>query len=141
MSGYWIVVASASRARFFEAKGKDCEMREIVTLTNPFSRQHEGELVSDRKGHAISSTTGGHSLGGEKDAKRHEADQFARMVCERLEQGRNDAAYGEFYVIAAPQFLGQLRQHMSKPLQSLVGQEYAKDLTTASEEQIRAQLM
>lgn len=141
MSGYWIVVASAGRARFFEAKGKDCVMNEIMTLTNPYSRQHEGDLVSDKQGRAANSATGAHSVGGEKDAKQHEAEVFAKTVCEELEKGRNDNAYGEFYLIAPPQFLGLLRQHMSKPLANLVGATFAKDLTLASEDQIRARLV
>ena len=138
---FWIIVANASRARFFEAVGKDCQMREIFTLTHPNSRQHEGDLISDGAGHVMSSATGGHSMGGENAAKQHEADLFARAVCERLEQGRNKGSYAKLYLIAEPQFLGRMRQRMSKPLQNMVGDEFAKDLTMASEAQIRAQLM
>ena len=141
MSAYWIVVANAARARIFEAEAKDSAMREVIDLAHPDSRQHEGDLVSDRGGHVLNGTTGGHSVDRDDPAKHHAAEVFAKEVCERLEQGRLDQSYRKLYVIAEPQFLGLLRQHMGKPLHEVVRAEIAKDLTTAGEQQIREQVM
>ena len=141
MAAYWIIVANASRARIFEAEGRYADMREIIDLTHPDSRQHEGDLVSDRGGHMLSGTTGSHAIDREQVAKQQEAEVFAKSVCERLEQGRNAGNYGKLHIVAAPRFLGLIRQHMSKPLQAMVGEEIAKDLTMADENQVRAQFV
>lgn len=140
MSSTWIVVADASRARIFKADTPSGGMTEIETLAHPESRQHEGDLVSDRSGHVVSSTTGGHNFGRDEEWKHEAANRFAIEVCGHLEKGHNAGSYGKLYLIAAPAFLGLLRQHMGKPVQGLVSDEIAKDLTTADDAQIRAQL-
>jgi protein required for attachment to host cells len=136
----WIVVANASRARIFEAAASDTQMHEIETLVHPESRQHEGDLISDHAGHVYNGTTGGHSIDRLDTAKHQEADEFAHALCETLEHGRNAGRFHRLYLIAAPQFLGLLRKHMSKPLQNMVGHEYAKDLTMAKEAEIRTMI-
>jgi len=141
MSAYWIVVANAARARIFEAEATDSAMREVIDLAHPDSRRHAGDLVSDRAGHVLSGTTGGHSIDRGERAKQHAADVFAREICEQLERGRQDQSYRKLYLVAEPQFLGLLRQHMGKPLHDVVRAEVAKDLTTAGEKQIREQVM
>jgi len=134
----WIVVANAGRARIFEVTVSDGQMREIETLVHPESRQHQGDLVSDQAGHAFSAKTGSHSIDRQDVTKHQQADEFARRLCQTLEQGRNQGLFQRLYLIAAPQFLGLLRKHMSKPLQHLVSDEFAKDLTMADEAQIRS---
>jgi len=141
MSAYWIVVANAGRVRIFEAEAQDSSMREIIDMANPGARQHEGELLSDRGGHAMSSTTGGHGMYHEEAAHRHQAEVFAREVCERLEQGRLEGSYRKLYLVAAPHFLGMLRKYMARPLHEVVRAEVSKDLTTAEPARIRAQVM
>lgn len=140
MSTIWTLVADASRARVFQADAPNGALREIITLTHPASRQHEGDLVSDRSGHDLDPTTGGHGLGRGQEHKADEAMHFAKEICERLEQGHNEGSYGKLYLMAAPHFLGLLRQHLAKPVQQLVADEVDKDLTTADEAEIRAHL-
>jgi protein required for attachment to host cells len=136
----WIVVANASRARIFEAAAADTQMHEIENLVHPESRQHEGDLISDHAGHVYNGTTGGHSINRLETAKQQEAEGFARYLCETLEHARTTGRFHKLYLIAAPHFLGLLRHHLSRPLQEMVGQEYAKDLTRATEAQIRTMI-
>jgi protein required for attachment to host cells len=140
MSTIWTVVADASRARIFQGGEPGNALREIITLAHPESRLHEGDLVSDRSGHDMDSTTGGHGVGRGHEHKDDEANHFAKEVCQRLEQGQNEGSYSKLYVIAAPAFLGLLRQHMAKPVQGLISDEIAKELTTADDAQIREHL-
>ncbi len=140
MSAYWVVVANASRVRIFEADAHDSAMREIVDMANPASRLHEGDLVSDRGGHVMSGTTGGHGVYHEEAAKQHQAELFAREVCERLEHGRIEGSYRKLYLVAAPQFLGLLRRFMGRSLQDVIRMEVSKDLTTADPARIYAQV-
>lgn len=140
MSTTWIVVADASRARIFRADAPNSALTEIDTLAHPESRLHEGDLVSDRTGHVVSSTTGGHNFGRDEVAKHAEADRFAAEVSRHLEQGHNQGGYAKLYLIAPPAFLGLLRQHLPKTVHDMVASEIAKDLTTENDAQIRAQL-
>ena len=140
MSAYWIVVANASRVRIFEAEAHDSGMREIIDMAHPASRLREGELVSDRGGHVMHGTTGGHGVYRAEAARQHEAEVFAREVCERLEQGRVEGSYRKLYIVAAPQFLGLLRRYMRRPLHDMVREEIAKDLTVADPGQIHTQV-
>ena len=138
MSAYWIVVANASRARIFEADAKDTAMREIASMVHPASRLHEGDLISDNRGQVLSAANGGHSQSKEARAKQHEAEVFARQICERLEQARLDGEFRRLYLLASPRFLGLMRKHMAKPLSDKVYEAASKDLTLAEPVSINA---
>jgi protein required for attachment to host cells len=140
MSTTWVVVADASRARIFQADTPAGALTEIETLAHPESRLHEGDLVSDRSGQDLDPNTGGHNMGRGKEWKQEEIGHFAKEVCLHLEQGHSKGSYAKLYLMAAPAFLGELRQHLAKPVHSLVAGEIAKDLTTEDNAQIRAHL-
>jgi protein required for attachment to host cells len=140
MSKICIVVADGSRARVFTADKPAGTLDEIEALSNPEARLHEGDIVSDRSGHAMSATGGGHDMGGRDQAKGELANRFAAEVCKRLEKGRIENAFGKLYVMASPAFLGLLRKHQSDALRGMISDEIAKDFTREAPERIRAQL-
>ena len=140
MTTTWIVVADACRARFFKTDKPKEPLFEIETLGNPQSRLHEGDLVSDRGGRGSNGGGSSHGLDTGNTAKNETANRFAGEVCERLEQGRQNGAFGKLYVVGAPAFLGLMRKHQSANLRSLISAEIAKDLTTQTPERIREQL-
>jgi protein required for attachment to host cells len=140
MNTTWIVVADASRARIFRADTPSGPLTEIETLAHPASRQHEGDLVSDRSGQDLDPNTGGHNMGRGKEWKQEEIRHFAKEVCRHLEQEHNKGSYAKLYLMAAPAFLGELRQHLAKPVHAAVAGEIDKDLTTGDDAQIRAHL-
>jgi protein required for attachment to host cells len=130
MSSTWIVVADASRARFFTAEKSAGPLFEIQTLSNPEARLHERDLVTDRRGRK----------NGGSVTKTETANRFANAVCSHLENGRHSQAFRKLYILGSPNFLGMLRKHQSSSLRSLIREEIPKDLTTQSPERIRAQL-
>ena len=140
MSATWIVVADASRARFFAVDRPAGPLSEIETLSNPHARLHEGDLVSDRGGRDRNGGGSLHGLKSGSSTKDELASRFAGEVCEHLEQGRRRGAFDKLYVVGAPTFLGLIRKHQSAKLRGLVGDEISKDLTTQAPERIRAQL-
>jgi protein required for attachment to host cells len=140
MHSTWIVVADACRARFFAADRPAGPLIEMDSLSNPQARLHEGDLVTDRGGRDVSGNGGRHGLGTPNAAKTESTQRFAGEVCAVLEAGRRRHAFDRLYVLSAPAFLGMLRQHQSNGLRSLVTREVAKDVTTQTPEQIRAQL-
>jgi len=140
MSKICIVVADGSRARVFTADKPAGPLDEIEALSNPEARLHEGDIVSDRSGHVMSATGGGHNVGGKDQAKGEVANRFAAEVCKRLEQGRIGNAFDKLYVMASPGFLGLLRKHQSDALRCLISDEIPKDFTRETPDRIRAQL-
>jgi protein required for attachment to host cells len=140
MSSTWIVVADASRARIFQADTPTAALTEIETLTHPVSRQHEGDLISDKAGRDANSGSGSHGFDRGHEAKSEETIRFAAEICRHLEQGHSKGSYAKLYLMAPPAFLGELRQHLAKPVHGLVADEITKDLTTAETAQIRAHL-
>lgn len=140
MSNIWVVVADASRARFFKADKPAGALDEIETLSNPEMRLHEGDLVSDRGGRGNSGNGAKHGYGNANEAKDGSANRFAAEVCRHIEKGRNSQAFDRLYVMAAPSFLGMLRKHQSDALRGLIRDEVATDVTTQSADRIRGRL-
>lgn len=140
MSSIWVVVADSGRARVFAADKAVGPLTELETLTNPEARLHEGDLVTDRGGRDANSSGSSHGLGERRSAKDNVANQFASELCKHLEKRRNGLAFSKLYLVCAPAFLGLIRKHLSSSLNGLIGDAIAKDLTTASSEQIRSQL-
>lgn len=136
----WILVADNSRARIFVAEKAKSPLQEIRTLAFPEARLHEGDLVTDKGGRDRAPGSGGHGFDG-GDAHKHEnADRFAAQVCAELESARNAGELRKLYVVAAPTFLGLLRQHQSHALSQLVAGEVDKNLSTQDPATIRGSL-
>lgn len=141
MAVTWIVRASSSRARVCESDGPKRPLREVADFEHPESRMHEQELTSDLPGRAFDSVGDGrHAMGQTVDPKQQHAIQFARQVSDYLEKGRNEAAFSRLYVIAAPAFLGLLRQHYGDSLAAMVAGEVDKDLTSLRLDELEAYL-
>jgi protein required for attachment to host cells len=140
MNNTWIVVADASRARFFAADKSTGALQEFEDFSNPQARLHEGDLVSDKSGRDSDRNGASHGFGSANRAKQETANRFASELCAHLEAGRQRKAFGKLYVLGAPAFLGMMRKHQSAGVRELISDEIAKDLTTQPAERIRAQL-
>jgi len=136
----WVLVADNSRARFFAAEKATSPLLEVQDLTYPEARLHEGDLVTDKQGRDRNPGRGAHGVGGDGAAKQEGADRFALMVCNELENARNNGTFRKLYVVAAPAFLGMLRKHQSAALKQLVVGEMDKNLATKDPATIRKQL-
>jgi len=136
----WILVADNSRARIFVADKAKGPLEEIRTLASPEARLHEGDLVTDKGGRDRSPGGAGHGV-NDGDAHKHEnAERFAAQVCAELETARNAGDLRKLYVVAAPTFLGMLRQHQSPALRQLVAGEVDKNLSIQDPATIRKAL-
>ena len=74
------------------------------------------------------------------DPKQQEAIRFAKQVCDRLSAGHSQGSFNKLYIIAAPAFLGLLRDGMTTPLRHLVAGEVSKNLASHGIDQIREHL-
>ena len=141
MKATWVVVADSSRARIFKPETPSSPLTELETLTHPESRLHDQELTSDLPGkHANDTGIGAHGFEDKTEPKKQEAINFAHELARELEKAYTDHEFRQLILVAAPAFLGLLRETLSEPVRAVVRLEIDKDLTKESAEDIRAHL-
>lgn len=137
----WVVVADSSRARIFTVQTPRGPLEELESLVNPEGRMHERDLTADKPGRAFDSVgEGRHATGQMISAKEQEILRFAKDISDRLEAARVEGKCDKLILIAAPKFLGHLRQNLSTPTTALVTQEINKNLAQQDAAEIRQHL-
>jgi protein required for attachment to host cells len=136
----WILVADSSRARIFTADTPSSPLEEIEDFSHVESRIHDREITSDLPGRIKSTAGGGHAFEQPTDPKDHEADNFAHLVAKFLQDAHNAKRFDRLLIIAAPEFLGLLRNHLQESIKQLIRFELDKDLTMMSAANIRQHL-
>jgi protein required for attachment to host cells len=112
-------------------------MHEELDLVNPQARLHEQELVSDLPGRSFDRAgEGRHAMESRTGPKRVTQIAFAREIAHHLEQVRNSGACERLVVIAAPAFLGLLRNELSDALHKATVASLDKDLTALGSNEI-----
>lgn len=132
MDRVWIVVADAARARILATEGRPGKtLEELEVLVHGESRQHDQDLTTDRpgRGWANASGDGRHAMSPPTDPAVHERDRFAQALAERLRTGRNAGHYDHLVIVAAPAFLGALREQLDPGVARVVSAEVAKNIT------------
>ncbi|WP_447554532.1 host attachment protein [Vreelandella sp. EE22] len=132
----YIVVADAGRARIFTYAAN--KLTEKENLAHAEGRMHEGDLVTDSPGADVhsSAASSSHSSAEGGAALEHENEMFAKDVVQHLVDARTSNKMDELILVAAPKFLGLLRDKLDKPTQKMVTHTLSKDLTKASSEEI-----
>jgi protein required for attachment to host cells len=137
----WIIAADSTACRIFVADSPAAQLREIEVLSNPQGRLREQDLVSDLPGRTFDSAgPGRHAKEVEVGPKKHEAVLFAGRVVERLEAGRVRHEFDKLAIVAAPEFLGLLRDKLTPPLRALVLHEIDKNVSRLDPKEIRSRL-
>lgn len=138
MNKTWVVTAESSRARIFTAENRIAPLSELEDFAHTEGRARDQELVSDKAGRGFDGTVEGrHGMEKQFDAKHHEAVAFARRIAERIESGRARGEFAQLVLIAAPEFLGILRQQLSSHTSRLVSKTVDKNLVQRQENEIR----
>lgn len=110
----WVVVADGNRARFFETPGLKLELREIEDLVN---------IVPSETARS------------DKDREK-----FAKIVADRVEQGRLHRRYQRLRLAVEPKFLGMLRERLSEETRQMIFEEINEDLSALDTREIQAHL-
>ena len=113
---YWaVVVADESSAIVYARDSLSGPLRELFSLHNDTARKKTDQLISDSGGRSFDSYgKGRHTMGHEKaDPQKTAAIAFAKQIAERIAKGMYDGSYRGFALVAAPRFLGVLREAVS----------------------------
>jgi protein required for attachment to host cells len=144
-----IVVADRSEARFYDLVRRNAPLRAAGVLANPAARQHDRDLQSDRPGRVFDhapvagqrrGAVSRHGTSGERSARKHEAERFARRVVRELGKAARDGRFDRLVLVAAPAFLGLLRAALPKGLKQTLAATVAKDLIHEPENALRSKL-
>ncbi|MEQ8798991.1 MAG: host attachment protein [Salinisphaeraceae bacterium] len=124
----WIVVADSARARIFERDGRWQPLAELQGLAHPESRLHHGDLKTGGRGEQQESTgRASHASDWSTTPSQQEAKRFAREVADTLHEGRTQNRFERLVLVAAPAFLGRLRDKLDGPTQHCVTQTLDKN--------------
>jgi len=141
MEPTWILVADSARARLFSVERPRGPLNEHSDYVNPADRLRDQDLETDAPGRGARSGGGGrYSMGGDTGTKDHYAKRFARDLADVLHKGRAAHKFRRLYVMAAPNFLGALREFMDPPTAACVVGSYAKDVVRERPDGIRKHL-
>ena len=112
---YLVVVADEYRAIIYSRDTLTGPLRKLRTFTNETARMKTGELLSDRGGRSFDSHgQGRHTMAGDRDApQQHVAKAFAKDIAEMIAAESHKGTCRGYAVVAAPRFLGMLRQEFA----------------------------
>lgn len=142
MKSIMVVVADSSRARIFTTESPSSPLREINAMTHPEGRIHEQKMTSDLPGKdsGQGAGTGGHAYQEKVEPKQQEVIKFAKQAADYLDKARKAHKLEKLMLVAAPAFLGELRNQLPEEVNDCVIFELDKNLTQHSPEDIRAHL-
>ena len=144
-AGTIVVVASQGEAHFYEV-GPGAVVSKEGRMTDSSARLHDRDFSSDRPGRVFDraaaagrrGATAHHATNGERSAHRHEAQVFARRIATELERRRKDNRFTRILIVAAPAFLGLLRESMHGPLRRMIAGQFGKDFAHRPEHVLQA---
>ena len=129
-----VLVADEAIAKFMLQTSPGAELVEMQALADPLAHARESDHHRDAHGRrqggdasGVRNTGSATTSAGVND--RHlEAGRFAKTVAAELGKALREQRFDRLQIVAAPRFLGLLRQEMGKDVTAVVESESAKDL-------------
>ena len=140
MQTSWIVVADSERARIFARHGRHASLEELDDFINPAGGLAERELSNDALGrfYGKGERFQAHTADPAVFPVEHQIELFAGRLADFLEQARLAHRFDHLRLIAAPRFLGVLRQKIRIDTARLVTEELPKDIVKLTAQEIAA---
>lgn len=137
----WVVVADAAAAIFYIRHGRRGDLERVREFINESGRAKLAELLSDSAGRSFDSHgQGRHAMTSPVNPKDTGMARFAEDVAESMVAEIQAGHVRRYALVAAPAFLGQLRQALSKHRVPEPDQAIAKDLVGRDPADIAATL-
>jgi len=142
MDRIWFVVADEGRARVLERAQPRAALQELKELRDELAQARGAELRRDAKGRLYGKGERfmGHTTDPKTEPHEKEARKFARQIAHLLEQARNERRYDHVFIVAAPAFLGMLRQELPESVRNVVAGEFDQDLVKLDVHQLEQRL-
>jgi len=134
----WICVADAGHLRILRSSGPGTPVERIVHEVH--QRDHSKDFA-DRPGRAFESADiSRHAMEPGEDPARRDKRDAAADIGKRLSDHAQKQDFQRLILVAPPQFMGDLRKHLSAAASNAVIAEIDKDLTGESDASIRDRL-
>ena len=129
----WVVVADARAARIFTFTDKNGEWTLHETIKGDGSGHTDQTAGSVSKSSEHKGALHGH---GEINPKETQERRFAHTLAHVLERGHASNAFAKLALVAPPKLLGELRENLSRGLQTALVAEIHKDYTHSGVEEL-----
>lgn len=124
--GRWVVVTDSRRARIFEVAPDRSALKEVDDLVNTASH----EPVADSRGHGFDGRGGTrHGMESKTLPKEHDMALFAHELSRFLQREFAANHFKELVLVAAPDWLGQLREALHDSVLAVLKPSIPKNLT------------
>lgn len=137
----WVLVADEGVAHVLRLPAPGAMLEPLQTLTDAGAHAHDADFRRDahgrRGGTAYPSNA---TLSAGQNKLHHEAEGFARRIAAWLADAHQAGRYTRLHVVAAPKFLGLLRQSLPPAVAETVAVEHDKDLTKLDVRALTARL-
>jgi protein required for attachment to host cells len=134
----WLVVADNSKARIFTLDSRMGPIEEVESIVHTEARMHEQQMTSDLPGRSNGKGgAGGHAYQDEVSPKDQQNINFAKQIANELDMARKDGKFKQVMLVAAPGFLGNLRNQLTAQTQKMTCFELAKNMSHLSAKEIR----
>jgi protein required for attachment to host cells len=126
----WIMVADESAATVYSRKSRRAPLIGVFQTTNEAGRKKTADLISDRGGRSFDSHgQGRHTMMKEQSGPKQRASvAFAKDLAGRISNAVRDGTCDEIVLIAAPRFLGVLRDALEKAGNVIPAQTIDKEM-------------
>lgn len=127
----WILVANSAQAHILERRSRREPLRIVSEFRNEDARAHEGDLVTDGGAAVMQRMGKGQQRHTEPEVstREHRNELFAADLADTLQKGRAAGDYEELVLVAAPAFLGKLRDKIDNTTMRCVTSEIDKNLS------------
>ena len=134
-----IVACSGTTAKLWLCTSRFGEWQALVEMQHPESATREGDLTSDRPGRSFDSFgSGRHAMSQPQSAHEQELTRFADKVADYVNKGIASGKFRNLVLLAAPGFLGHLRDKLSTAAANATVLTAAKNITSLDVKQVRA---
>lgn len=141
MPEIYVIVVDSAKARVLHSTGKTSALIEYEILDHPEGRMHTRDLTADLPGRDSNRTgLGKHRLDSSSDPKQQESIEFAKRIAAYLGEMVSHKQVDQLMIVAAPAFLGILRDLLPSNVVSIVTFELDKNLTHHKPDEIRSHL-
>jgi len=142
MNTIWVLVTERSRARLFELETPTAPLRELKDWADTGARLQNRMYETDEAPGRTFDSMGGqrHAMEPRTDPKHKEADRFAAELVGHLHDAHTEERFTRLILVASPEMIGRLRQHMDDTLARTIVAEVEKSLVKRSLDTIRSHL-
>ncbi|OGV36004.1 MAG: hypothetical protein A3E88_08110 [Legionellales bacterium RIFCSPHIGHO2_12_FULL_35_11] len=136
----WIMIANSNDCRIYQYDKSLKRLQLIDEINHPENRLKEQDLVSDKSGELQSRNTIGSSYQPEYSQIEIAANNFAREMAEKLNDGRIKHLYDGIILLMPSTIGGMLFKHLNKNVFGFIQKSIQKNIIKFSDLELKKYL-